>query len=108
MAVVLQFVSGWPGALLGIALLLTGVAINKVWLNLLGALLVAGLCIHMSLGPLVPSFKWLALVAMASSCLSIYAVKDKNPTLAAVLLLPVIGLFGWLVNIAIQLHYQIN
>jgi hypothetical protein len=81
-----MFVFGWPSAVLGGILLITGIARRKTKLCVIGAAVSAGFCLYISLNP--APFRWLGLLAVSGNFLSAVAVRKQSYALAAVSIIP--------------------
>ena len=77
---------GWPGAILGGALLASGIVFRKFGLSIAGAVIATGFCAYAILIP--PPFRWFGVLALTGNYLSAVAIRGQAVVWAAALLIP--------------------
>jgi hypothetical protein len=87
-------VFGWPGAIVGGALLVAGVVLRRTGFSITGVLVSAGFCAYVTMNP--APLRWLGLPAIVGNLLSAVAVQKKAHMLAAVSMTPFFALAIWL------------
>ena len=87
---------GWPAAILGLALLVAGIATRIPALAICGAVVAAGFCLYLSMNPF--PFRLVGLLALAGNAASAATVVRRAPRVASLaLLLPFVGAASYLV-----------
>ena len=87
---------GWPGAILGLVLLLAGIVTRISALAICGAVVAAGFCLYLSMNPF--PFRLVGLIALTCNVASAATVVRKAPRLASfALLLPFVAAASYLV-----------
>jgi hypothetical protein len=85
---------GWPAAIVGSILIITGISLGKHHLCFLGAVVSAGFCVYISMNPM--PFRVLGLLALLSNFACALAVQRSARRLASVLTLPYLVVGGYL------------
>jgi len=97
MDLILIILLGWPGAIVGLLFLITGIATKNRKFGIIGAIVAMGFCLYTSLYP--PPTRWLSISAVICNWASALWNRGNKTVWQIVLLLPMILLITWLTYI---------